>query len=215
LKKFLLIAVASLMAVACDKDNNNNPIDNVREALEEKDLQNKTFQSECNLEPLDAILTGILTGGQASVKSSRTQYRFVGANITRTTILYAQTDCVGDAFTFNETGAFNVSKNQKTNDGGYFIDINFNKLMLKMDSDVGVQSANAIKLCGASDWAVGQEREVTAQAKDMSCYGATVPRTDLNIYRVDEGNVLYLGTPSKDSNQARPTSLSKVKYTGK
>lgn len=210
MKKILLIAAMSLMAVACGKDK--NPITNGKEAIEDKDLQGKNFESECSIEPLDALLTGILSGGQASVKSSRVAYRFEGANITRTTVLFANLNCDGEAFRYSETGTFNITKNQRTNDGGYFIDIKYNKLMVKIATDVGTVSANAIKLCGAQDWATGQERDVTVQAKNATCYGTVVPRVNNNVYRLDGGKVLYFGTASLENGQARPTSLSNVKY---
>jgi hypothetical protein len=204
----------SMIFVACGKDD-KNPISNAKEALEDKDLQGKNFESDCSIQPLDALLTGILSGGQASVKSQRVAYRFEGSNITRTTVLFNDTNCGGEAFRYTETGTFNITKNQRTNDGGYFIDINYKKLSVKMSSDVGVTAANAIKLCGANNWGAGQEREVTAQAKDLSCYGAQVPRVNNNVYRIDGGNVLYLGTQSLENGAPRPTSLSNVKYVAR
>ncbi len=214
MKKILLLAAMSLMAVACGKDD-KNPISNAKEAIEDKDLQNKNFESECSIEPIDALLTGLFSGGQASVKSSRVAYRFQGSNITRTTVLFANLNCDGEAYRYSETGTFNITKNQRTNDGGYFIDINYKKLSVSVASDVGQVSANAIKLCGIENWAVGQEREVTAQAANPSCYGAVVPRVNNNVYRLDAGKVLYMGTQSLENGAARPSSLSKTAYTAR
>lgn len=214
MKKILLLAAMSLMAVACGKDD-KNPFTNAKEAIEDKDLQGKNFESDCSVEAFDAILTGILSGGQASVKSSRVAYRFEGANITRTTVLFANLNCDGEAFRYTETGTFNITKNQRTNDGGYFIDINYKSLSVAMASDVGAVSANAVKLCGAEDWAAGQTREVTAQAANATCYGTPVPRVNNNVYRLDGGNVLYLGTQSLENGAPRPTSLKNVKYVAR
>lgn len=212
MKKVLLLITMSFLAVACGKDE-KNPFTNAKEAIEDKDLQGKNFESECSIEPLDALLTGLLSGGQASVKSSRVAYRFEGANVTRTTVLFANLNCDGEAFRYSETGTFNITKNQRTNDGAYFIDFKYKKLILKMTTDVGVVSANAVKLCGVSDWASNQERDVTAQAKDVSCYGTVVPRENNNVYRLDAGKVLMLGTQSLENGAPRPASLSNVKYT--
>lgn len=214
MKKILLITALSLIAVACGKDD-KNPFTNAKEAIDDKDLQGKNFESECSVEALDALLTGILSGGQASVKSSRVVYRFEGSNITRTTVLFANLNCDGEAFRYTETGTFNVTKNQRTNDGAYFIDINYKKLMVSITTDVGAVSANAIKVCGIQDWAVKQEREVTAQAKDVTCYGTVVPRVNNNVYRLDAGKILMLGTQSLENGVARPASLSNQKYTAK
>lgn len=216
MKKFLVLVAASLFMAACgdsDDDDNNNPLDNAREAVEDTALQGRTFQSECVLEPLDAILTGILTGGDALVKSSRTQYLFQGANLTRTTLLYTGSDCTGEAFSFRESGTFDINPEQKTADNGSFMDMNFQKLMLRIDSDAGATAANAIKLCGVEDWATGQERDVSGNAENLTCYGAAVPRVSLNVYRIDAGNILLLGSVSTENGQERPTKLNDVKFT--
>lgn len=212
MKNILLLSAFIFVAAACSK-HDKNPISNVKEALEEKDLQGKNFESDCSIEIARSAFTGILSGGAASVKSSRVAYRFQGSNVTRTTIYFANANCDGEAIRYSETGTFNVTKNQKTNDGGYLIDMNFKKLNAKMASDVGATAANAVKLCGFENWANGQDRDVTAQSKEISCFGAQVPRTNHNVYRLDDRRVLYLGNDGTSTSTDRPASLSREKYT--
>lgn len=210
MKKLIYLSFATLLIAACSKDKNNNPVTNAQEAAKDKDLQLKTFVSDCSIKPLEALLTGIFSGGQSSVKGQRVAYRFEGANVTRTTRLFNTADCSGDAaFTFEELGTIKIDKNQKTNDGGYNIDLDYNKVKVAMATDAGRVAANAIKMCGAADWAAKQTRDVTAQAKDVGCYGAALPRHISNIYRVD-AKTLFMGTQSKGSNTARerPSSLN-------
>ncbi len=85
----------------------------------------------------------------------------------------------------------------------------FRFLNLKVESDIGAKIANAIKACNASDWTKGQERQVNADPKDLSCYNAQVPRTDSNIYKI-ENNMLLPGNSTKSTScsDERPTALN-------
>ena len=209
MKKLLLVSLAALALVACSDDDDNDPITNIRQALEDRDLQGKTFESACMIKPIDAILTGILTGGNASIKSARTQYLFEGANITRTTLLFSDANCTDHALTFEERGTVDIDADQRTNDGGKFIDIDYRSVHADVISDKGLEVANSVKLCGAENWTIDEDkREVTEQAADRNCYGAEVPRQVANIYRVDADN-LYLGTHTEDAvgTSERPTTL--------
>ena len=220
MKKALSLILISLVLGACQKDRNNDPVANVREAAKDKDLQGKTFTSECSIKPLDAIVTGLMTGGESSVKSQQVAYRFDLANVIRQTRLYNSTDCTGDsAYNFEEAGTMNIETdpNKKSNDQGRNIELDYKTVKATVTSDAGVTAANATKLCGIADWAPNKARDITAQAKDLNCYAAQVPRHVSNIYRVDN-SVLFLGSQSKGSvaPNERPSSLDMtVKYTAK
>ncbi len=202
MKKMIMFLILPLALVACKDKANKNPIANVTEASKEKDLQ-KTWQTECQLRPIDAVVTGLMSGGQAAVKSMRVQYKFQGANVNRVSALYASADCAQEAYIFNESGEFKIDKSKKTNDGGVHIDMSFKKVLLTIKDDNGAKSANAGKLCGRSDWAPGNEVDVTAAAKDLTCYNIQVPRKNLNVYRIDN-NILYLGA-SPAAASAKPS----------
>lgn len=190
----------------------------MREAAKDPDLQGKNFVSSCQLKPLDAVLTGVLTGGNASIKGAQTVYRFDGANVSRTTRLYTTSDCSGEtAISFEEMGEMKLDPDHRTNDQGKFIDIDYKKVKATAANQAGAEVANAVGLCSAKDWAPKQTRDVTAQAKDMSCYGAQLPRHNSNVYRVD-ANILYFGSQSKASNDAssRPSTVNfGDKYTAR
>jgi hypothetical protein len=217
LKKLISLAACAMLVAACSKKN--DPIANAREAAKDKDLQG-TFVSECSTKPLSAVFTGLMTGLQAKVASSRVTYNFTGANTSVKTENYSSGDCTGDAaFTYEEKGTFSVNKDQKykSNDGGYLIDVDYDNLKVTMVSDEGIKVANATKLCGISDWAQNKERDVSAQAKDASCYNSPIPRHVSNRYRVDD-KVLYLGTAAKGDTRdnQRPAHLDMgTKYRAK
>jgi hypothetical protein len=216
LKKILLALSVCVLFSACGKNKNNDPFVNNDQAAKDRDLQGKNFASPCSVSALDAILTGILTGGTAAIQAEQIVYRFDGANVTRTTHLYTNTSCTGDtAVSFVETGDVSLRPDTRTNDGGKYIDIDYKNLQVTTVTDDGVKAANAIHLCGATDWSANSKRDETAQAKDVLCYGAALPRHNSNVYRVD-ANVLYFGAQTKaDNNDSeRPGSLDfGTKYT--
>jgi hypothetical protein len=208
MKKIFFLALAAMVCASCNKDRNTNPITNAQEFAKDRDLQGKTFVASCSATPITGLTTGLATGLQSSLKSEQVTYRFEGANVTHTTRWFESTDCSGDAgLTFEELGDIKIDKNQKTNDNGYNIDMSFNKVKVKISTQQGASAANGISMCGIKDWNAGQERDVTAQSKDISCYNNKVPRQVLNIYRVDANN-LMLGTDAKGDVTKRPTSLN-------
>ena len=218
MKTLLSLCVSALLLSACSKKA-DDVIQNAREAAKDKDLQEKTFVSECSATPIEALLTGLFTLFKASVKGQTTAYRVEGARITRTTTAYSAANCSGDpAFTFLEKGTVSINKDEKyrSNDGGYLIDFDFDKLSVSIGDDAGVKVADGIKLCGLADWTTKSDREVTQQSKDVNCYGSALPRHVSNRYKLD-GNILYLGTPTKGetTDSQRPASLSTTRYTAK
>lgn len=184
-KSLGLAAICLFVAVGC-KDK-NNPIKAVEESTKDKDLQN-TFQTECQQKPIGSIVTGLLSGGQTSVKSSRSLYQFVGNRVTRTTQMFTATDCSAEAASFVETGTFEVTKD-KNPEGGRGITIKFDKLSVRIASDDGAKLANALTLCGHKDWNPGEVKEVTGTSQNLNCYSTQVPRREETSYRVDAGQL--------------------------
>lgn len=211
MKKLFFLSLSVLLIGACSK--------NVREAAKDKDLQNKTFVSECTPKPLEAFVTSLETLFDGKTAGYKTSYKFTGANVNRKTEVYSTLNCTGDAaYTFDESGTISINKDQKykSNDGGYLIDIDYDKLLVKVISEEGIKVANSKKLCGFADWTASKERDVTKQSNDIKCYNSPLPRHVANLYRVD-ANVLYLGTSSKGDTKdsKRPSSLDSTKYTAK
>ena len=212
LKLFAVACALPMVLTACGKNNsdasNKNPVDNAREAGKAPDAQGKIFRGDCSMKALDAIASGIATGGQASIKGARVQYQFNGANVTRATVMYTTTDCTGDAaLTFRETAGINI-QDQRTPDNGQFIDMNFDTLTLAIGSDAGLLVANDVGLCGLKDWAKGQERDVKNQSGQMDCYRKQLPYREANVFRIDNKNTLLWGSKGLlDRSEQRPTSV--------
>ena len=212
MNKAIMLSMCTLLAVTGCKDRKQNPIEHVKEAAKERDLQNRTFASACSTKPIEALVSALMSGGQSSIKSGLSTYRIVGAEIIHIHNYYSSTDCTGDpAIVFKETGDINIDKGSKTNDGGYNIDVNYTNLKAETQTPEGVQAANAVGLCGHNDWSKSKEFDVTAKAADAQCYAAAVPRKILTIYRVD-GNTLYWGGNMNSGRPAgeRPSQLNMV-----
>ncbi len=205
MKTLAFAFIIPVLLTAC-KDRRSNPVTQVQEAAKETDLQ-RTWESDCSTRPIDAVVTGLMSGGQASIKGMRTQYKFTGANVIRKTILFNHADCSGEAYVFEESGDFKIHEDQKTTDGGKAIDMNFHSVKVTISDDVGATAANAISLCRRNNWARGDSVDVTSVAEDATCYNAQVPRTNYNIYRVD-GNHLYLGSSGVVAGNQRPATLN-------
>lgn len=215
-KKLLLLSALMAVLISCNKSTtNNDPVDNTRETLKDASLQEKTFRGDCHTKPINEIVTGLLTLGEASVKSQRIQYRFTGANVSRVTHLYSTRDCSGaEAFSFEESGELRINENQKTADGSTFVDFDFRKVELTISSQEGVIVANRIGVCNMTDWNVNQTREVTQQSGEITCYNMGTPRQEYNVYRIDNGNTMYLGHSKANTPDTRPTQIkTDLKYT--
>ena len=209
MKNLILVGTLALILGACGR--NNDPVADTRESVEDPALQMKDFQGKCQLTPIDAVITGILTGGDAIVKSARTQYRFEGNMAFRKTLVYTTNDCSGEiAARFIESGEFDIKPNARTTESATHIDLNFRQLMVSAQSAAGVEAANSLILCGSNQWVVGQEVDATTKAADLNCYSAQVPRQVANIYKI-ENSILLMGTASKDEVDAsgRPNVLDR------
>lgn len=204
MNRLILAALITLTFTGCAKNTNLDPIDNAKTASEDRDLQAKNFTTSCTPKAF-----GTLVGSQIV-------YRFEGANVVRTTRYYKTNDCSSDAdITFVEHGDFALHTDQRTADGGKAIDIDYKSVIVTTVTQQGVTAANAINLCGASDWSQNSQREENQHAADINCLNAQIPRHDSNIYRVD-ANVLYFGNTSDKSTEPgqRPTQLDMgTKYT--
>ncbi|MBL7542448.1 MAG: hypothetical protein JNL11_01460 [Bdellovibrionaceae bacterium] len=210
------LAVVLGMVVSCNRNSaNNDPVDNAREMVKDASIQERTFRGECQAKPINEIVTGLLTLGEAAVKSQRIQYRFTGANVSRVTHLYAMADCTGEeAFSFEESGELRIHEDQKTADSATFVDFDYRKVELTISSQAGVVIANRIGVCNMTNWNVNDRRDITPAAPEVTCYNVVVPRMEYNIYRIDNDNTLYFGTHEKsNSPDTRPGSVkTELKY---
>lgn len=205
-----------VLGVACNQPGDgkragtSNPIEHAKEAFAEPQLQGQKFISDCSARPLTALGTALTTGH--AVRGSRSVYSFTGANFELTSQYFESTTCEGEpVYSFVESGTFEIKKDQQTAEGAKLIDLKYGKVGARAETQSGVEIVNRLGLCGSRDWSLGKEREVTAQANQITCYNTQVPRVEPNIYKV-EGGILYLGNEkgSDRDPQNRPRSLDRT-----
>lgn len=208
------IAICALPMVfaACGKGANTDPVANMKEAGKDRALQESIYKGECSLKPLQALVTGIRTGGDTAIKSAREQYQFVGANVTHVTNLYTTPDCSGaESLVFKEEGSFVIDESKTTADGGKYLDLTMKALTVDVNNADGLKIAQDSKLCGIQDWTLNANRDVTAAAERLTCYSQPLPSSDATAYKLD-GKTLVFGAKAI-RNDVRPTHLDlETKY---
>ncbi len=210
MKKIVFAGIVALLLAACAKST--DPVNNVAQAANDKDIQSKNFVSDCKAKAFDGGLTGIISIG-SPIQSALVGYRIDGARISRTSRLFTTNDCSGDtAISFEETGTVSIQPDKRTSDLGKFIDVDYTKLEVATPIAAGVTAANALHLCGATNWDVSASRDVTDRAKDPLCYGVVVPRHLATIYRFDAGNLYWGATDNTGANASdnnhRPSTIN-------
>lgn len=209
MKNLIILLVAATAVAACNKDNNQSAGQNTEQTVRDATIQGKYFWGQCTTEPSVAIATGLVTG--EALKASRTGFYFDGAQATRLTSFYEAADCAGQsAFTFRELAAMNIQTDKKSADDATFIDFRYDRLMVHIDSPTGLTVANGINLCQARNWAANEDRDVTASSEAITCYTQKLPRTELNIYRL-EGDKLFLGSETQRDANDRPAALDRAR----
>ncbi len=83
-----------------------------------------SLEADCEAKPLEGLVTGLFTLGADAIRSQKIQYRFEGANVTRTTRYYSEANCVSDALKFQEIGQIEI-KDERTNEQARHIAFNF------------------------------------------------------------------------------------------
>lgn len=204
--QILLVTLMPFALGACNQSS-NDPVENIQQAQNDADLQGKLFRGECTLKLLDGIATGLATAGEASIKSAREDYEFKGTNVIHTTRAYNSTDCSGqESIVFRETGIATINEAPSPIAEAKTIDFEMEKVTVQVLDENGKKVAEEIRLCESDNWADQNERDVTAQSSNLTCYGAKVPYKDANIYRL-EGNTLIFGS-KLGASDTRPNSLN-------
>ena len=129
---------------------------------------------------------------------------------------------------FTQTGRVSASGNCSTNDvevtltgqyqrraqvsgAIYQIDTTFATARIKPITVLGAEMLKLAGWCGFSDWAVGQEKDVTAKTGADRCF-QKLPATIYTIYTV-EGGRLYFGKGGDVTQPARrPVELDREDY---
>lgn len=190
------LLIASLILFSCDDSDS----DNVERIVEnDRDL----------IGSWDGACTSFDKLGLTGVQS---KYEFgVDGNFEKSEQFFASDDCSGAAIEYRLVGDFDTSDRDNVPDS---ISYTIQESFLNLQSESVVKLANTVKLCGRSDWQVGERQEVTgADCEEVLSAKAGDQLQD--IYQID-GDELFFGETLFFSltGDKEPESVNaNVKYT--
>lgn len=193
----VIAAVCAGSLVGCGNDK-DSPAASVGQALKDTNLQG-SWLSQCTKATL-------LFGYE--IKSIELK----GNDVTMVTQGYTGSDCKPDtlAAEVKETGTFETGGSSQ---GGNNIQFTLQKASVRAKNDAGKALLNNVPpsgACGVNDWKVDEERDVTANTGEATCWSKT-PRTLFDIYTI-EGTTLFLGkgwASEKAGSDKRPRELDR------
>jgi hypothetical protein len=199
------LAIAALAfglgAAGCNEaDDVINGAGEVFDGARAANLQHRFQEEKCG-EPLGLAVIGA---------SKRVIFEFDGRAASRNQQYYSEGDCKGDvAIDVYYKGQY--SKGDDVQENVSKIDLTFGTVVVVPRNEEGVKALNAFNLCGISDWAIGQERDVTSASRDAKCPVDGTPQNVFDIYSVQD-NVLVFGkggAEDKDTAEKRATELDR------
>lgn len=202
LKSTLALGLLSVL-VACgnkSSDDVQKQVDNNLNSKGNLAIQNATYMNDCSTSDY-----GI---GDLKFPGAQTAYELSDLNFVKRQIYYTD-DCHTTAITVQEKGKLNVVARSGSLPGALEEDFNFEHTTVTLSNDKIVAAFNAIKACGAGDWAVNVEKDVSAQASQVLCPGKAAPRTAPEVVLV-ENNQMFMGAnTNQEAAQGRPQALNR------
>jgi hypothetical protein len=132
-----------------------------------------------------------------------------GQTITQLSRVSASGNCVGLEVEVARTGTY--QRRGQVTGNTFQVDTLIESIRVKPLTALGAQVLNLAGWCGISDWAVNQEKDVTAKTGSERCF-AKQPATTYSVYSV-EGNRLYFGRGEETTQPARrPVELNREEY---
>ena len=104
----------------------------------------------------------------AGLSSQKEQYNFYADGV-KSVNLYGADNCTAAKIELKYSGDTNVGEEDAN--GHNTIDLNFDKVTAKVLDQATADTLNSavVPSCGINDWAVGVERDVTAEAGSLTC----------------------------------------------
>ncbi len=147
--------------------------------------------------------------GLASVQS---QYDFnLDGSFEKSEQLFSSSDCKGASVEYKLQGQFETAgRDEGPNKITYKVD----DTSINLKSEAVVKVANAVKLCGRHDWAVGEKQEVSGE-DCQNVLSAKAGDTLLDVYDLKDSDLYFGETLFYSLNgDSQPDSLNmKVKYS--
>ena len=182
--------------VGCGSDSSDDVSDSAKNLTREPSLQGAWVSTCDTAKPLEA--------------SAKATFRFGPLRYEKSILLFKDGGCTQELAKAVYRGEFKIGRATDLKEGLNRIDLNPKTLAITASTQAGVDALNLINLCGITDWALGQERDVTAGAADGKCLTERINQTQYDVYRLEEkkltfGSIFVFGAPVQIDK--RPTDI--------
>jgi len=136
------------------------------------------------------------------VKHQRTTFHYSGDTVTIERIDYQDENCNIKSGSLVFTGTYAIHRMSTTLPGVKDIDYTVKSITVTFHTMDVVNKVNQMKYLGYSDWQVNVTKDITG-APGISSKGDKL----YEIFRIENGNKLYIGSNEAIGSSSRPTSL--------
>lgn len=141
------------------------------------------------------------------VKHQKTTFNYLGDTVKIERIDYQDNNCRIKSSSLVFTGTFTVPR-MSTTPGVRDIDYIVKSMTATFHTMAAVNRVNQMKYLGYSDWQVNVTKDITG-APGISSQGDKL----YDIFRIDDGNKLYIGSNEAIGSSTRPTRLRRFHAT--
>ena len=139
------------------------------------------------------------------VKHQQTTFRYSGDTVKIERIDYQDENCNIKSSSLVFTGTYAIHRMSTTLPGVKDIDYTVKSITMTFHTMEVVNKVNRMKYLGYSDWQVNVTKDITG-APGISSKGDKL----YEIFRIENGNKLYIGSNEAMGSSSRPTSLRRV-----
>ena len=136
------------------------------------------------------------------VKNQKALFNFSGDTVKIERIDYLEGDCSTKSSSLVFTGTFIINGESDTIPGVKNLDYTVKTVEATFHTNAVVKIVNQMKFLGYVDWQVNVTKDITG-ASGISSQGDKL----YEIYRIEDGNKLYIGSNEAIGSPSRPTSL--------
>ncbi len=198
--KYLVILCLAL--AACAKDE----VQEVREKVKNTAYAQGTAAADTASYSTACASATLPDVGPIKFPGVKTQYDLSSLDFTKKRVYYTDSECTKAGFTVEEKGKVSITGKSTIVADAVDEDFNFEHTTVTIQSETLVAVFNLAGICGITDWALDNQRDVSVQSALISCPGKPSPRVAPEVVLI-EGNVLYLG--QETDSAVRPTKVDR------
>jgi len=136
------------------------------------------------------------------IKNQKTTFNYSGDTVKIERVDYLDNNCSIKSSSLVFTGTFTIHRMSTTLPGVKDLDYTVKSITATFHTTAVVNKVNQMEFLGYSDWQVNVTKDITG-APSISSKGDKL----YEIFRIDDGNKLYIGSNEAIGSPSRPTSL--------